>query len=297
MNMKTGHREKDIIRRRIANSYLSGVISISLVLLLIGTAALLMVNASSISNYFKENLKLSVMLKQEVTEKQAGDYGNKLESKPFVRSVRLVTREEGTEELKRMLGEDFLDVFETSPVPISLDVTLKADYVSSDSLDIVVKPAFLASPLVDEVECQQGLVEALNANLAKISAILGVFILLMLFISFVLINNTVRLSIYARRFTIHTMQLVGATRSFIRRPFLVSAVWQGLISAGLALLIMGVMLLAVRKSFAELVVIFNSVQMAVVAGIVVVSGILICLISTCFVVNKLVGASRDDLYF
>ncbi|MCQ2183439.1 MAG: permease-like cell division protein FtsX [Bacteroidales bacterium] len=295
--MKTGNPEKDIIRRRIANSYLSGVISISLVLLLIGTASLLMVNARSVSNYFKENLKVSVLMKQGVTEKQADEFGKKLESEPFVRTIHLVTREEGTEELKKMLGEDFLDVFESSPVPISLDVTLKAEYVIPDSLDLVVRPAVSSSPLVDEIEFQQGLVEALNSNLAKISSILAVFILLMLFISFVLINNTVRLSIFARRFTIHTMQLVGATKSFIRKPFLASAVWQGLISAFVALLAMTGMLLALKKSFPELFVIFNPVQMGVVAGIVIVCGVLICLVSTCFVVNKLVGASRDDLYF
>jgi len=295
--MRTTTPEKDIIRRRIANSYLSSVISISLVLLLIGTAALLMVNARGVSNYFKENLKVSVLLKQEVTDKQAEAFGQKLESEIFVRSVRLVTREEGTEELKKMLGEDFLNVFETSPVPVSLDVTLKAEYVSSDSLDLVVRPAISDSELVDEIECQQSLVEALNSNLAKISAILGVFILLMLFISFVLINNTVRLSVFSRRFTIHTMQLVGATRSFIRKPFLVSSVWQGLISAAVALLIMTGMLVAVRKSFSELFVIFRPAQMLVVAGVVIMCGVLICLVSTCFVVNKLVGSSRDDIYF
>jgi len=295
--MKTGAQEKDIIRRRIANSYLSGVISISLVLLLIGTASLLMVNARSVSDYFKENLKVSVLMKQEVTDKQAGDYGNKLEKERFVRSVRLVTREEGTEELKKLLGADFLDVFETSPVPVSLDITLKAGYVSSDSLDLIVRPAIYSSNLVDEIECQQGLVEALNSNLAKISMILGVFILLMLFISFVLINNTVRLSVYARRFTIHTMQLVGATKGFIRKPFLASSVWQGLISSVLSLGIMAGLLFALKKSFAELFVLLQPSQLMVVAGIVVVSGVLICLVSTCFVVNKLVGSSRDDLYY
>lgn len=268
-----------------------------MVLLLIGTAALLMVNARSVSDYFKENLKVSVLMKQEVTDSQAEEFGKKVEAMPFVRSVRLVTREEGTEELKKMLGEDFLSVFETSPVPVSLDVTLKADYVSSDSLDVVVRPALSTSGFVDEIECQQGLVEALNSNLAKISMVLGVFILLMLFISYVLINNTVRLSVFSRRFTIHTMQLVGATKAFIRKPFLKGAVWEGVLSALLAIMIMGGLLFAVRKSFAELFNIFRPEQMAVVAGIVLGCGILICLTSTFFIVNKLVGLSRDDLYY
>ena len=118
-------------------------------------------------------------------------------------------------------------MFETSPIPVSIDVTLDADYVSADSLEIV-KAEISESPLVEEVVYQRSLVDALNANLSRISLILGVFIALLLFISFVLINNTVRLNVFARRFTIHTMKLVGATRSFIRAPFLVPFTFTGI---------------------------------------------------------------------
>lgn len=289
-------QERNIIRRRIANAYLSSVISISLVLMLIGIAALLVVNARSVSDYFKESLQVSVLMKQEVSEKQAEEYRKAISGLPFVRTTRLVSKEEGTEELKQMLGEDFLSVFESSPVPLSIDVSLRAEYVSPDSLEFV-KSKLSAYKIVDEIECQQSLVEALNANLAKISLVLGIFILLMLFVSFVLINNTVRLSVFSRRFTIHTMQLVGATRSFIRKPFLVSAVWQGLVAAGIAVAALASMLLAVKRSFEALFTIFRLQQMLVVAGIVVVCGVLICVLSTYFVVNKLVGLTRNDLYY
>lgn len=289
-------QERNIIRRRIANAYLSSVISISLVLMLIGVAAFLIVNSSAVSDYFKESLQVSVLMKQEVTEKQAEDYRSAVAELPFVRSTRLVSKEEGTEELKQMLGEDFLSVFESSPVPISVDVSLRANYVSPDSLDMV-KAKLGAYKVVDEIECQQSLVEALNANLAKISLILGVFILLMLFVSFVLINNTVRLSVFSRRFTIHTMQLVGATRSFIRKPFLVSAVWQGLVAALVAIAALAAMLFAIKSSFEALFLIFRLQQMLVVAGIVILCGVLICVLSTYFVVNKLVGLTRNDLYY
>lgn len=289
-------QERNIIRRRIANAYLSSVISISLVLMLIGIAALLIVNARSVSDYFKESLQVSVLMKQEVSEKQAEEYRKAISGLPFVRTTRLVSKEEGTEELKQMLGEDFLSVFESSPVPLSIDVSLRAEYVSPDSLEFV-KSKLSAYKIVDEIECQQSLVEALNANLAKISLVLGIFILLMLFVSFVLINNTVRLSVFSRRFTIHTMQLVGATRSFIRKPFLVSAVWQGLVAAVIAVAALASMLLAVKRSFEALFTIFRLQQMLVVAGIVVVCGVLICVLSTYFVVNKLVGLTRNDLYY
>lgn len=289
-------QERNIIRRRIANAYLSSVISISLVLMLIGIAALLIVNARSVSDYFKESLQVSVLMKQEVSEKQAEEYRKAISELPFVRTTRLVSKEEGTEELKQMLGEDFLSVFESSPVPLSIDVSLRAEYVSPDSLEFV-KSKLSAYKIVDEIECQQSLVEALNANLAKISLVLGIFILLMLFVSFVLINNTVRLSVFSRRFTIHTMQLVGATRSFIRKPFLVSAVWQGLVAAVIAVAALAAMLLAVKRSFEALFTIFRLQQMLVVAGVVVVCGVLICVLSTYFVVNKLVGLTRNDLYY
>ncbi|MBR3074618.1 MAG: permease-like cell division protein FtsX [Bacteroidales bacterium] len=288
--------ENKIIRRRLRNAYASSIISISLVLLLIGVAALLIVNARSVSDYFKENMQLSVILKQDVTEEQALEYQKSAETFPFIKSTHLVTREEGTAELEEMLGKDFLSVFETSPVPLSLDISLKADYVSADSVAFV-RRTLGASQYVAEVEYQQNLVEALNDNLAKISIVLGVFILLMLFISFVLINNTVRLNVFSRRFTVHTMQLVGATRAFIRRPFMRGALAQGLISALLAIAVLGGVLVLLRRSFPQLFSVFDLRSLLLVAGVVVVCGVLICLLSTYFVVNKLVSLDRDRLYY
>lgn len=287
--------ENKIVRKRLANAYLSSVISISLVLLLVGVASLLILNARGVADYFKENMQISVLLKQEVSDSKAEKYEQSLQTLPFINSTRLVSKEEGTEEMKAMLGEDFLSVFEASPIPISIDITLKADYVSADSLDMVIA-AISESALVDEVSCQQSLIEALNANLSKISLILAVFIALMLFISFVLINNTVRLNVFSRRFTIHTMKLVGATKAFIRKPFMVKAVYQGLISAAVAIFILSGMLLFVKKSFAQLFEIFKSDILLLGAFVVIASGVLICVVSTYFVVNRLVSMSKDELY-
>lgn len=285
-----------MIRKRLANAYLSSVISISLVLLLIGTAALLIVNAKGVSDYFKESMRISVLMKAEVQEDQAAELGDSLAVLPFVHSARVVTREEGTADLKEMLGEDFLSVFESSPVPVSLEVSLDADYVSADSLAVVL-PVLSASPLVDEIESQQPLVEALNTNLTRISLVLGVFIALLLFISFVLINNTVRINVFARRFTIHTMKLVGATRSFIRKPFIWRAVFQGLVSSLLAIAALAGILFAVKRSFSTLFDIFQTRLLALVMAIVVVCGVFICVVSTFFVVNRLVRLSKDELYY
>ena len=289
--------DNKMMRRRLANAYLSSVISISLVLLLVGIAAMLLVNARSVSDYFKENMQVTVMMKQHVTDEAAMDFQNSvLDGKRFIKKTTFISKEQGQREMADMLGDDFLEVFETSPIPVSIDITLKAEYVSADSLE-VVRHEIAASPLVDEVVYQSSLVDALNANLGRISAILGVFIALLLFISFVLINNTVRLNVYARRFTIHTMKLVGATRSFIRAPFLVQAAFQGVFAAFIAIIALVVMMYFMRSEFQQLFEIFRLDLLLTVIGIVLASGLTICLVSTWFVVNKLVSLKKDELYY
>ena len=287
--------ENRLIRRRLAGAWLSTVISISLVLLLVGVAGLLVANARSVSDYFKENMQVSVLMKQEVGDDEAMEYVSDLDAKPFIKSTTFVSREQGAKEMTDLLGEDFLNVFEAAPIPVSVDVTLKADYVSSDSLE-VVKNEIMKSPLVDEVVYQQSLVDKLNTNLRKISMVLGVFIVLLLFISFVLINNTVRLNVFSRRFTIHTMRLVVATKSFIRAPFLVQAVFQGLFSALLATLMLVGILFFVRSEFAQLFEVFRLDMLLIVIGVEILAGVLICVVSTALVVGRLVSLSKDELY-
>ena len=275
---------------------MSSVISISLVLLLVGVAGMLLLNARSVSDYFKENMEVSVIMKPGVSEDEALAFQESLEQKCFVKTTSYVSREQGEQEMMEMLGEDFMDVFEESPIPISIDMTLDADYVSSDSLE-VVKNHLLAEDVVDEVNYQQNLVDALNENFSKISAVLAVFIILLLFISYVLINNTVRLSVFARRFTIHTMKLVGATRAFIRAPFLGQAALQGLFSAVIANGALVGLLFVLKNRFGQLFEIFSKEVLIVVMIIVVAAGLLICVISTYFVVNKLVSLEKDELYY
>ena len=289
------NRSNRLIRRRLIGAWVSTVISISLVLLLVGVASILLLNARSVSDYFKENLQVSVLMKQDVTEEQALAYQSSLAGMPGVKATTFISREQGIEEMAQMLGRDFLDVFSTAPVPVSIDVNLEAAYVSPDSLE-VVKKALSSSPLVDEVVYQTSLVEALNANLQKIGLVLGVLILLLLFISFVLIGNMVRLNVFSRRFTIHTMQLVGATRGFIRAPFIGQSALQGLFAALVAILLLVGGLFILRKEFVQLFEIFRLDSLLVTMGIVLVSGVLICVVSTWIVVGRLVRFDRDQLY-
>ena len=257
---------------------------------------MLLVNAKSVSDYFKENMQVSVLMKDSVPEAKAEAFSESLLEERYIKTATFISKEQGQAELAELLGEDFVDIFETSPIPASVEITLDADYVSSDSLE-VVKAEISKSPLVAEVNYQGSLVDALNANLSKISLILAFFIGLMLFISYVLINNTVRLNVYARRFTIHTMQLVGATRSFIRAPFLVQSAFQGVFSAFVAIMALIVILFFLRNGFEQLFEIFRLDLLLLVMGIVLVSGLVICVTSTYFVVNKLVSLKKAELYY
>ena len=288
-------KQSRIMRRRLAGAYASSILSISLVLMLVGVASILIVNARSVADYFKESLQMSVILKEETSEKQALACESKIAALPYVKSTRFVSKEEGTEEMKALLGEDFLSVFETSPIPFSIDVTLKADYVSPDSVALV-SSIIEKNAAVDEVSYQQSLVEALNSNLGRIAALLSVFIALLLFISVVLISNTVRLDVYSRRFTIRTMQLVGATRRFITKPFLKRAAFQGLAASGVALIAIGGGLAALKGSLPELFEIFRPRLLALDAVIVVAAGVLVCVASTAVIVRKILSLSKDELY-
>ncbi|MBR1509294.1 MAG: permease-like cell division protein FtsX [Bacteroidales bacterium] len=283
------------LRRRLVSAWISTVISLSMVLLLVGVGALLLVNARAVGDYFKENLQVSVLLKQQVTEEEALAYEGKVAAIPGVRSTHYVSRDQGVEEMSRMLGQDFLDVFEQAPVPISIDVFLNADYVSADSL-AVVKDALSQSPLVEEVVYQTSLVEALNQNLSRISIGIAVMVAVLLFVSFVLIANTVRLELFSRRFSIYTMHLVGATKSYIRAPFVGRAALQGLFAALIAILLLLGGMFILKDEFVQLFQIFKLESLLVVMGIIVLFGVVICAGSTAIVVGRMVGYDRDRLY-
>ena len=287
--------DNKILRKRYVRAFLSSVASIALVLFLVGIAATLLVSQKSITGYLKENMQVSVMMKPQVGESAALKCKKTIDGMAFTKSSSYISKEQGAKEMASLLGEDFLDVFETSPIPISVTLTLKADYVTADSLE-VVKSRLGALKEVSEVVCQQSLVEALNSNLNKISIFLAALISLLLFISFVLINNTVRLSVHSRRFTIHTMKMVGATKAFIRRPFVLESIFQGLFASFLAVIFILCSLVFLKGQFSQLFSVFTIGMLLTVILIVVGAGLLICTLSTVVTVNKLVGLDKAELY-
>ena len=289
-------RDLYILYRRLLRSYFSSVISISLVLFLVGMTGVLIVNAKSVSNYFKENITVSAVLSVEADEADASAMADRLENTPYVKDIRIITKEEGVEEMKKILGDDFLDVFEVNPIPVSLELQVAADYISTDSLS-VIEEALYEYPAVHEVVYQQSLVEILNANIERIGVVAGVLVLLLLFISVVLINNTVRLNVYSKRFTIHTMRLVGATKGFITRPFVGQAFFQGLIAGAVAdVLILGALYL-IRNEFYQLFSLIDAMLLGLVMIAVIVLGVLLCMVSTSAGVRSLISLTKNELYY
>lgn len=290
-----GKKESNILFRRLIHSYLSSVISISLVLFLVGIAGIVAANAKGVSDFFKENITLSAIMNVEVNEVEAEGVAKKFSKKRYVKSVDIISKEQGVKEMKEMLGEDFLNVFETNPIPVSLDIQVNAEYFSKDSLAMIQKD-LQKEKLVAEVVYQESLVDLLNANLEKVGLVLGVFILLLMFISFVLINNTLRLNVYSKRFTIHTMRLVGATKGFICRPFAGQAFFQGIISSSIAVLALIGVMYVVRNEFYQLFELLDVRMLGLVLLCVIAIGVLICVISTVIVVRRMVSLTNDELY-
>ena len=291
-----GRSEKNIIARRLVHSYLSSIISIALVLLLIGIFGILAVNAGSVQNYFKENVKISAILKESVGEKEAVKLQQELSTLPEIKATQYISKEQGTREMQHMLGENFLDAFDSNPIPISIELNLKGEYFHPDSIRSL-SASLMKHKQIEEIVYQESLLEILNQNMERIAYFFMAFIALLMFISFVLINNTVRLNVYSKRFSIYTMRLVGAKRSFIRAPFLVKSIFQGMMSGLLAALALLGILYLVRNEFEQMFTIFNMQLVAMVLAGVVVLGAVICLVCTFFVVNRLVSLNNDDLYY
>lgn len=218
-----------------------------------------------------------------------------MEKAPFVKSTRYVSVEEGTDELVEMLGEDFADVFVNTPVPSSIEVLVHSKYFQEDSLDMVLS-RIVEYPYIESATTQAAMVSSIGAAMAQVALVLGIIVLLLTFISIVLISNTVRLNIYSSRFSIHAMQLVGASNRFIARPFLRRSALMGALSALLSCVIIAGAVAYVYKVFPQAAELFDTVVYAQVALSLVVLGVLVCVLCACSVMGKLVKLDKDELY-
>lgn len=282
-------------RKKLRSSYLTTTISISLVLLILGLIGLLALNASQLSTYVKESLGLTVMINNNTKDTEIKKIEKVLSSSEMVKSVRYITREEAAKEMMEELGEDFIEYLGYNPLLSSIEVRLYAAYANPEGME-AVKDLIASFPEVKEVHYQKDIVHLIHDNIKRISAVLLTFALLLLFIAFALINNTVRLMVFAKRFSIRTMQLVGATASFIRRPLLLHSIMQGLAGAVIANLILT---LIIYMSAQELsgVVSFQNVTMVVALFVMVfLVGMMLTYLSTFFAVRKYLNLKTEDLY-
>jgi len=288
--------EDKLSHRRLQTSTATTIISISLVLFMLGLLGLIVLQARKLSDYVKENIGFSVIIKEEVKETAILEFQKKLDATPFVKSTNYITREQAAKDLTKDLGEDFVDFLGYNPLLASIDIRLQADYANNDSLKII-ESRLIANPLVKEVFYHKSLVELVNQNIRRISVVILAFTAVLLLISIALINNTIRLSVYSKRFIIKSMQLVGATQGFIRRPFIWRSLIHGFISALIAIVLLGIVLYFGRQTLPELVN-FQDIDMFLsLFGLVTALGLLITGISTLFAVRKYLRIHNDNLYY
>lgn len=270
-------------------------ISTAMVLILLGLVIFSVLMGRNLSSYVKENLVVQVMLEQDMTNPEGLQMCKRLNARPYVNTLTYITKEEALKEATRDLGADPSEFAGVNPFQPSIEITTKADYANNDSLKWIAKE-LKAYPRVTEVTYQHDLIEQVNNSLAKISIGLLIVAALLTFISFSLINNTVRLGIYARRFSIHTMKLVGASWGFIRRPFLSKAVLVGVVSALLADGFLGGCLYAWSLHEPELMNVLGWQELAITGGSVFLFGIIITAFCACISVNKFLKMKAGDLY-
>ena len=289
-------RKHKINRLTIINAKITSIVSVTLVLLLMGLTVLTFFMGNGISSYMKENMSFSVMLSEDVSDAEISNLRKNLDGMPFVKSSLFISKEEAKEQLIEDLGEDPEELLGFNPATDCIEIYLHSNYANSDSL-IFVSQQIKAQTNVDDLLYRQEALDMVNDNLTKISTILLGLSLVLLFISFTLIRNTIRLSIYAKRFIINTMRLVGATNGFIRKPFIVRNIVDGVIAALLAnVLIMG-LLYYLSKQYADLRSVLQTNDMIYVFASVVVLGIAITYISTIFAVNHYLRMKTNHLYY
>ena len=284
-------------KRKINTSYITSVISITLVLFTLGFLGLFVLHAKSLSNYIKENIGFEVIMKDNVKEVDIVHLQKQLDILPGIKSTEYITKEEATQRLTNVMGDNFADFIDDNNNPLlpSIDVRFNANWANNDSI-LRIEQVVLENKSVKEVYYQKSVVHLINSNLKKISLVLFGFSLLLLFIAVALINNTIRLSIYSKRFIIRTMQLVGATHRFIIGPFIIVGFVQGLISALISIALLYGILVVAQQNIPELILLSSNSMLIYLNAFIIACGLLITGLSTLFAVDRYLKIKTDALY-
>ncbi len=288
-----------MVKRRLYASAVSTIISISLVLFMLGLVGLIVLTSEKLSVMVKENIGFSIYLKEQAKEVDIRQMQKYLDVSNFVKSTEYITQEEAAKILKGELDpdEDFINFLDGhNPLPASIDVILEASYTNPDSLSWI-EEEIMQNDVVREVVYSKSLVDIVNENVKQISMFILVFCALLFLIAVALINNTIRLNIYSKRFLIRTMQLVGATRRFIRKPFILSGISHGIYAGVIAIAFLSVCLYLAQKEIPELIELQDIELIATIFIGVILMGIIISWISTLMAVRKYLKLKSDELYF
>lgn len=262
---------------------------------MLGLLGLIILHASKLSEYVRENISITVLLKEDVNDEMVLNFRQRLEQTGYVKSSRYITRDEAAKELTKDLGEDFVQFLGYNPLPPTIDLQLKSEYANTDSIAKIEK-RLITNRIVKEVVYQKSLIDEVNSNISKITLVILGFSLILLLIAIILIHNTIRLSVYARRFIIRSMQLVGATEAFIRRPFILRSMLHGLYAGILSVaLLIGTLWLAQQK-IPELANLQDSYQFGLFFLLILIGGIILSAFSTLFAVRRFLRMKSDSLY-
>ncbi|MDR0744058.1 MAG: permease-like cell division protein FtsX [Tannerella sp.] len=278
------------------NSHLTSVVSISLVLFLLGMILIMGFLGNELSHYVKENITMSVVLTEDLSDIKIRKIRDDLESQPYVKSTEYISKEQASLEMQRELGENPETFLGFNPFHASIEVRLKSEYTHPDSLPVIEKRISSKASVADVVY-RKDMMQMVNRNIRRVGVILFVLLIVLIAISFVLINNTVRLLIYSKRFLIYTMRLVGATPAFIRRPFIRHNIISGLISGVIAIIMLTGSLYYVKHEFFGFEEVLNRDTLWLIYGIILIAGILLSVIAAYFAVNRYLRMARGKLYY
>ncbi|MEF3077902.1 cell division protein FtsX [Winogradskyella poriferorum] len=283
-------------KRKLISSYISVVISIALVLFLLGCLGLLVINSKKVADHFKEQVVMTIYLNDTAKEVEVNQLKKSLAMADYSKEATYVSKEEAAEMMKAETGEDFMDFVGYNPLKNSIDVYLKADFVTTEKLS-EISESLSTKSFIEEIKYDNDLVELMNDNVKKISFWVLIISGLFTLIAVLLINSSIRLAVYSKRFIIKTMQMVGATKSFIRKPFVWKSVQLGIIGAIVALAGMAVVLYYLDQYFPELELLRNTVMIAGLFVGVFVLGVIITWISTFIATQRFLNLKTDQLYY
>jgi cell division transport system permease protein len=289
-------KPKKRLRKRIFTSYLTSTVSITLVLFLLGLMALTLLNAERLNDYVREKIGFTLVLSDELKEADIQKLEKRLSAEPYAKEVIYIDKETAAKTLQEELGEDFAGFLGFNPLFATLEIKLFSAYTHSDSLAVLEKN-LLQLPQVKEIFYQRSLVSVINENVRKISIFLLIFSSLMLFVFSVLINNTIRISIYSQRFIINNMLLVGATRSFVRKPFVRKSIVFGIYGAVFSSILLAVLMLTYKKELSGIINPDDYVVLGLVTALVFAVAIFLSWISTHLAVNRFLKMRFDELFY